>query len=679
MLQILKVHPGSDTTKTNIMPNEVPSLTGLRFLAALSVAFAHGSLLLLGLEDVPSLSWLGIPAGFGMSLFFVLSGFVIHYNYRTSVTEGGIPGIGKFVWARFSRLYPLFLFVVAVDVIFGRQLFDYVTGGNPRFLETLSALPYFLTFTHSWFYVPYEDSSLIYITANNASLSWSISTEWFFYLSYPLIALALLRVRGPRTAVALIIAWSILWATLASTLDERSPEVNAWALNHFGAIAGLQMGYQDSFVRWINYFSPYLRIGEFVLGCLVSQLYIHLEGRPVSERERRFGLCLLTLGVISVPVVSYLEYSNVSPLIHSLRSNYGLAPSAGLVIFTAARYPSSVARFLNLRPLVVLGEASYSIYMLHYLVFAVIVAASGPVIQPTFWPVAYAVVRFVCSLSLVLLIALGVHSFLEIPSRKFLRALLPTNATHRQKRLAFGILAGPAFCAVLVMGVSRLAAPAEEVIPTAGLKFISATYGENCGAKPGNATKSIKKLCSGKESCDYVVDVNVLGDPAGGCAKSFSTEYTCEPEARLRTKEIPGEAGLGSRLLLSCATEEISTPVKSEALPRSQLSNLPETASSGSISEKSRQSAPAIGVLSATYGPNCGAPPGNWTAPIAKTCNNRRSCSFAVDITNLRDPAPGCTKSFVTHYQCAPDGPVRIGELPGEALFGPPLELKCDD
>jgi peptidoglycan/LPS O-acetylase OafA/YrhL len=348
----------SDSNKTRTTTNEVPSLTGLRFIAAFSVAFAHCSAVLFRIEGVSSLSWLGVPAGFGMSLFFVLSGFVIHYNYR-AVLQRGIPGIGRFIWARFARLYPLFLFVLAVDVVFGRQLFNYVTGSDPEFLNTLSALPYYLTFTHSWFYELYEDSSLIYVTGANSSLSWSISTEWFFYLSYPLVSVMLLRIRSPRATIAAIIGWSVVWAALASTLDGHTPQIDAWAVDRFGASAGVRIGYQDSFVRWINYFCPYIRVGEFVLGCLLGQLYIHLEGRPVSEREHRFGMCLLAFGMISVPVVSYLEYSDISPLIHSLRSNYGLAPSAALVIFTAARYLSPVARFLNLPPLVVLGEASY--------------------------------------------------------------------------------------------------------------------------------------------------------------------------------------------------------------------------------------------------------------------------------------------------------------------------------
>jgi peptidoglycan/LPS O-acetylase OafA/YrhL len=52
--------------------------------------------------------WVTQASGFGMSLFFVLSGFVIHYNYATLVTAGGFRGTAACLWGRFARLYRCF-------------------------------------------------------------------------------------------------------------------------------------------------------------------------------------------------------------------------------------------------------------------------------------------------------------------------------------------------------------------------------------------------------------------------------------------------------------------------------------------------------------------------------------------------------------------------------------------
>ena len=89
-----------------------------------------------------------------------------------------------------------------------------------------------------------------------------------------------------------------------------------------------------------------------------------------------------------------------------------------------------------------------------------------------------------------------------------------------------------------------------------------------------NATRALAKTCDGKNDCEYIVDVNALGDPASGCAKNFVVEYQCAPDVEHLTESLPGEAGLKSRLMLSCApgraaTADVSpipvTPVPSNA------------------------------------------------------------------------------------------------------------------
>ena len=59
-----------------------------------------------------------------------------------------------------------------------------------------------------------------------------------------------------------------LWGTLAFQLASRAGELDAWAEHYFGISAGQSYTTQDDFIRWLLYFSPYLRIGEFVLGCM---------------------------------------------------------------------------------------------------------------------------------------------------------------------------------------------------------------------------------------------------------------------------------------------------------------------------------------------------------------------------------------------------------------------------
>jgi peptidoglycan/LPS O-acetylase OafA/YrhL len=96
---------------SKIHSDDVPGLTGLRFLAAFSVLLAHGmAVLMQGQEHPGSIEyWCTQTSGFGMTLFFVLRGFVFHYDYADLVTVGRLRGIAAYLWARFARLYPLLL------------------------------------------------------------------------------------------------------------------------------------------------------------------------------------------------------------------------------------------------------------------------------------------------------------------------------------------------------------------------------------------------------------------------------------------------------------------------------------------------------------------------------------------------------------------------------------------
>jgi hypothetical protein len=95
--------------------------------------------------------------------------------------------------------------------------------------------------------------------------------------------------------------------------------------------------------------------------------------------------------------------------------------------------------------------------------------------------------------------------------------------------------------------------PAPEPQVGSGLNIRSATYGANCGAPSGNATRALANSCNGRADCNYVVDVHRLRDPAPGCSKDFQVEYSCAPDTELLRRELPAEAGLRSRLQLSCA------------------------------------------------------------------------------------------------------------------------------
>src|SRR4029077_4231717 len=309
---------------------DVPALTGLRFLAAFSVLLAHGLAATLANNEPAEgiVLWLMQSSGFGMTLFFVLSGFVIHYNYAALVTEGRLRGIAAFLWARFARLYPLFLLMMVVYVLASRRQVAYWTGRPEEFNAIFQALPYFLLSIQSWIYKVIDGGSLIEAIRGGSPPTWSISTEWFFYFAYPFIAWLIVRARAPAMILLVVGIWCVLWTSFACGLYDRSAQIDAWAVGRFGPIAGMQ-NYENSFVLWLLYLSPYLRIGEFVLGAMTAQLYVALQRRDVTRRENSLGGALFWAAALSVLLVTFVEYSPDVPdtILRKMNMNFALAPS----------------------------------------------------------------------------------------------------------------------------------------------------------------------------------------------------------------------------------------------------------------------------------------------------------------------------------------------------------------
>jgi hypothetical protein len=79
---------------------------------------------------------------------------------------------------------------------------------------------------------------------------------------------------------------------------------------------------------------------------------------------------------------------------------------------------------------------------------------------------------------------------------------------------------------------------------------LSGSYGRNCGAAAGNSTGALAQACNGRWECDFVVDVNKLGDPRVGCRKSFDAEWRCGQA--VHQASAPPEAGFGSHVGLRC-------------------------------------------------------------------------------------------------------------------------------
>ena len=240
----------------------IAALDGLRGLAAMLVAGGH----YMGFEGGAPLSVTAATlVGLGMTLFFVLSGFVIHYNYNATITRPG--GMRAFFVARFARLYPLYILLFLFDFAYTGLTARSACGQIGLSDEHWLGFAFYLTLTQSWFYAAICRASLAYQYGPVAAVSWSISVEVFFYLAYVVVAMLIARRKwSPRDTTAMAAAAFCLIVAYFMLCRHYEDDINRIGLAIFGPAASTDNGYEDSLLRWLLYFNPAARLGEFLAG-----------------------------------------------------------------------------------------------------------------------------------------------------------------------------------------------------------------------------------------------------------------------------------------------------------------------------------------------------------------------------------------------------------------------------
>jgi len=219
--------------------------------------------------------------------------------------------------------------------------------------------------------------------------------------------------------------------------------IDRFSGSHFGPVATLAHGDQDSFFRWLVYFSPYARAPEFLLGCMVAAFYRTLEQRQPSTREQIVGRHLPYLALMIALGVYLIMFfpSHPLPFLTFLHMNFGLAVPVALLLFGLARYQTILSRVLSCGWMVACGDASYSIYLLHIL----IIPSAGLDVFPIGQSSALTsiiLVRMIIVIAVVIGFSLLVYRIVESPARRVLRRILSIPMKQPGAKLAPTLVAG---------------------------------------------------------------------------------------------------------------------------------------------------------------------------------------------------------------------------------------------
>lgn len=318
-------------TMTSKSGGALPALTSIRFLAALSVAVSHFSEL--GLLNLPKSIFDFVDGGRpAVSLFFVLSGFILTYTYRHTMGGGGTE---RFYIARFARIYPVVLLALALSSVVTIYLVN--TGDRALMLDWYAlkssvypslavSLVCQLLLLNAWF--PFAA-----INQPWNGPSWSISCEAFFYALFPL----LLRKLGVMRMRTLFVFCVALW--IAQGLWILSVR-HAFPINRSGFLVAE---------------FPIPHLFEFVIGIAAALAFQALKTSGASFH--RHGLALVCFALTAIALLAIA--SPVSP------AYYLESPFFAAFILGLALLERPVLGLLNQRWLVRLGEASYSLYLIH--------------------------------------------------------------------------------------------------------------------------------------------------------------------------------------------------------------------------------------------------------------------------------------------------------------------------
>lgn len=347
-------------------------LTCARFFAALLVLLHHASSLFPMAKSTELFLYNGYM---GVTFFFVLSGFVIAASSFDEMQTPDFATVGRFYVRRVARIVPIWLFLSLPVLV------SYLSQSPP----TLTLWSY-LTFTQAW-------SGDLRVTFSFLALSWTLSCEFFFYLIFPLFAWCVGRLIAKRPmTLFLLIALAVILPFVAAAWFEVDPA--RAALNAFDPASSH---------RWLYRFPP-MRFCEFAFG-----VCLYLIWQRHAERWRVPSLRVIWLALAAAAIGAVLVLMALtSPGPFTWTAAY-VVPFGMLVLSLAVLEPRHSVRNAGFVMLVLLGEASYSFYLVHQ-----IFVLPNPYFSQRSWSsLAWTIVY--CAA-----ISVGLFTMIETPMRKFI-------------------------------------------------------------------------------------------------------------------------------------------------------------------------------------------------------------------------------------------------------------------
>jgi peptidoglycan/LPS O-acetylase OafA/YrhL len=357
---------------------KIPSLDGIRAIAMALVFLAHN-----GLENV-------VPGGLGVTVFFVLSGFLISTLMRSEYAATGELDFRGFYLRRLLRLMPPLVCVAALAGLLA--VLGAIDGAF-----TVNGLLAVLFYYGNYFVIATDYTGL----PAGLGVVWSLAVEEHYYLLYPPLAAVLLHVGRAGLSAR------VLLALCALVLGWR-----CWLVFHGASDAHLTMATDT-------------RVDAILAGCLLA-LWRNpwLDPRPAANTGRDLLIAVSCGAVLLFTLVDRNAFFRLT-----FRYTLQSAAVAPLIYLAVARAHCWPFRWLNAAPLVYLGAVSYTMYLAHHVVLLALARH---------WPQLHWSVATLAAVLMTLAVAVPMRRWVELPCSRLRQRL------HGRRNITGSILSPPA-------------------------------------------------------------------------------------------------------------------------------------------------------------------------------------------------------------------------------------------